>query len=168
MHYARRDDRHPGKGRNKSRPIRDRARGDRREQRDQHAHLLGPRPRQAVDDRRRQLRHVHSDEPSADRHELLGALGALRPARECALAQGGRGARAVAARNTRGKERLGDTGWRGPSPPIGRHRYFFDLHALDCTLADLGAVSRRDLEAAMKGHVLATATLIGTYAKEEG
>jgi Raf kinase inhibitor-like YbhB/YbcL family protein len=67
-----------------------------------------------------------------------------------------------------GKNDWGDTGWRGPSPPIGRHRYFFGLHALDCTPADLGAVSRSDLETAMKGHVLGTATLMGTYAREEG
>jgi Raf kinase inhibitor-like YbhB/YbcL family protein len=58
-----------------------------------------------------------------------------------------------------------ETGWRGPSPPIGRHRYFFELHALDSVLPDLDTPSRQDLEGAMKGHVLATATLMGTYAK---
>ncbi len=64
-----------------------------------------------------------------------------------------------------GRNDWADTGWRGPSPPVGRHRYFFELHALDRVLPDLGAPSRHDLEAAMKGHVLATATLMGTYAK---
>ncbi|WP_437575596.1 YbhB/YbcL family Raf kinase inhibitor-like protein [Sorangium sp. So ce887] len=59
----------------------------------------------------------------------------------------------------------GETGWRGPSPPIGRHRYFFDLYALDTELPDLGTPTRRELEAAMKGHVLAQAILMGTYAK---
>jgi Raf kinase inhibitor-like YbhB/YbcL family protein len=58
-----------------------------------------------------------------------------------------------------------ETSWRGPSPPIGRHRYFFELYALDTELPDLGTPTRRDLEAAMKGHVLAKATLMGTYAK---
>jgi hypothetical protein len=64
-----------------------------------------------------------------------------------------------------GRNDWGDPGWRGPSPPVGRHRYFFELHALDRELPDLGTPSRHDLEAAMKGHVLATATLMGTYAK---
>jgi Raf kinase inhibitor-like YbhB/YbcL family protein len=69
-------------------------------------------------------------------------------------------------RGTReGRNDWGETGWRGPSPPIGRHRYFFELHALDSVLPDLNMPSRRDLGAAMKGHVLGTATLMGTYAK---
>jgi len=64
-----------------------------------------------------------------------------------------------------GRNDWGEPGWRGPSPPAGRHRYFFDLHALDTALPDLKTPSRHDLEAAMKGHVLGTATLMGTYAK---
>ena len=56
------------------------------------------------------------------------------------------------------------TGYHGPCPPIGRHRYFFHLAALDCTLPDLGRGARRaDLERAMASHVLATAVLMGTY-----
>lgn len=58
------------------------------------------------------------------------------------------------------------TGYHGPCPPIGRHRYFFRLHALDTVLPDLGArARRRDVEQAMEGHVLGTATLMGTYAR---
>ena len=56
-------------------------------------------------------------------------------------------------------------GYGGPCPPTGRHRYFFELHALDTTLPDLGNPTRAKLEAAMKGHVLASATLMGTYQK---
>lgn len=67
-----------------------------------------------------------------------------------------------------GKNDWGQIGWRGPSPPVGRHRYFFELHALDKVLPDLGTPSRHDLEAAMKGHVIATAALVGTYAKGGG
>jgi Raf kinase inhibitor-like YbhB/YbcL family protein len=52
----------------------------------------------------------------------------------------------------------------GPCPPIGRHRYFFKLSALDTTL-DLSRPGKDDLEAAMKRHVLATAQLMGTYQK---
>ena len=57
-------------------------------------------------------------------------------------------------------------GWRGPSPPIGRHRYFFKLYALDTLLGDLPAgASKADLESAMTGHLLGTATLVGRYEK---
>ena len=54
--------------------------------------------------------------------------------------------------------------YNGPCPPIGRHRYFHKLYALDTTL-DLTHATKADLEAAMKGHVLAQAELIGTYQK---
>lgn len=59
---------------------------------------------------------------------------------------------------------FGKPGWGGPCPPAGRHRYFFELWALDAVLGDLGAGRRADLEAAAKGHVLGKATLVGTYA----
>jgi Raf kinase inhibitor-like YbhB/YbcL family protein len=52
----------------------------------------------------------------------------------------------------------------GPRPPIGRHRYVHKLYALDTTI-DLGRATKAELEAAMKGHVLAQAELIGTYQK---
>jgi Raf kinase inhibitor-like YbhB/YbcL family protein len=57
------------------------------------------------------------------------------------------------------------TGYGGPCPPIGRHRYFFKLYALDAVLGDLGTPTKAKLEAAMKGHVLAQAELVGTYQK---
>jgi hypothetical protein len=57
------------------------------------------------------------------------------------------------------------TGWGGPCPPIGRHRYFFKLYALDVALGDLGTPTKAKLEAAMKGHVLEQAELMGTYQK---
>jgi Raf kinase inhibitor-like YbhB/YbcL family protein len=56
------------------------------------------------------------------------------------------------------------SGYRGPCPPVGRHRYFHKLYALDTTLP-LNAPTKLDLEAAMEGHVLAKAELIGTYQK---
>ena len=57
------------------------------------------------------------------------------------------------------------TGYGGPCPPIGRHRYFHKLYALDTTLGDLGEPTKADVERAMKGHVLAEAVLMGTYQK---
>lgn len=57
------------------------------------------------------------------------------------------------------------TGYRGPCPPVGRHRYFHKLYALDTVIRNLGKVDKPSLEAAMKGHILGQATLIGTYAR---
>jgi hypothetical protein len=57
------------------------------------------------------------------------------------------------------------TGWGGPCPPIGRHRYFHKLYALDTLLPDLGTPDKARLERAMEGHVLARAELMGTYQK---
>ena len=58
------------------------------------------------------------------------------------------------------------TGYGGPCPPIGRHRYFHKLYALDRMLPDLGSPPKTQLLDAMKGLILAEAVLIGTYQKE--
>ena len=55
------------------------------------------------------------------------------------------------------------TGYGGPMPPIGRHRYFFKLYALDVELPDLGEPTKEELLKAMKGHVLDETVLMGTY-----
>jgi Raf kinase inhibitor-like YbhB/YbcL family protein len=62
-----------------------------------------------------------------------------------------------------GKNDWGENGWRGPCPPVGRHRYFFKLYALDTVLLDVSEPSKSELERAMAGHVLASAELVGTY-----
>jgi Raf kinase inhibitor-like YbhB/YbcL family protein len=59
------------------------------------------------------------------------------------------------------------TGYGGPCPPVGRHRYFFKLYALDTLLHDLRSPKKADLEKAMQGHVVAQAELIGTYQKQK-
>ena len=64
------------------------------------------------------------------------------------------------------KEGLNDwkrTGYGGPCPPIGRHRYFHKLYALNAVLPDLGKPTKKELEKAMEGHILAKAELVGTY-----
>ncbi len=84
------------------------------------------------------------------------------PADASALAEG------VDAASVGAREGLNDwraSGYRGPCPPVGRHRYFFKLYALDVVLPDLHRVDKATLERAMHGHVLGQATLIGTYAK---
>ena len=57
------------------------------------------------------------------------------------------------------------TGYGGPCPPIGRHRYFFKLYALDAVLPDLGKPTKAGLEEAMASHILTQAELMGTYEK---
>lgn len=57
------------------------------------------------------------------------------------------------------------TGYGGPCPPIGRHRYFHKLYALDVVLPDLHRPTKAQLEQAMQGHVIAQAQLLGTYRK---
>jgi hypothetical protein len=57
----------------------------------------------------------------------------------------------------------GDAGYTGPCPPSGTHNYVFTLYALDRTLGLSGTPSRADIEAAIKGHVLAMTVLTGTY-----
>jgi Raf kinase inhibitor-like YbhB/YbcL family protein len=64
------------------------------------------------------------------------------------------------------KEGLNDwkrKGYGGPCPPIGRHRYFFKLYAIDILLPDLGLPTKSQLLKVLEGHVLEEAELIGTY-----
>jgi Raf kinase inhibitor-like YbhB/YbcL family protein len=58
------------------------------------------------------------------------------------------------------------TGYGGPCPPIGSHRYFHKLYALDIVLPDLKQPTKAKLEEAMRGHVIATAEMIGRYQKQ--
>jgi Raf kinase inhibitor-like YbhB/YbcL family protein len=76
-------------------------------------------------------------------------------------------ASALPAGTREGKNDWKRTGYGGPCPPIGRHRYFHKLYALDVLLADLAPATKADVEAAMKGHVLAQAELVGTYQKQK-
>lgn len=64
-----------------------------------------------------------------------------------------------------GKNDWGKTGYGGPCPPIGEHRYFFKLYALDTQLPDLDKPIKQELERAMEGHILEQVELIGTYQK---
>ena len=58
---------------------------------------------------------------------------------------------------------FGYSGYGGPCPPIGRHRYFHKLYALDTILPDLGKPTKVQLEKAMAGHILTKAEIIGLY-----
>ena len=86
------------------------------------------------------------------------------PASTHALGEGVSKKLPAGARN--GKNDWKRTGYGGPCPPIGRHRYFHKLYALDVELPDLREPTKAELEAAMKGHVVAHTELVGTYQKK--
>ena len=62
---------------------------------------------------------------------------------------------------------FGRVGYGGPCPPSGTHRYFFKLYALDAPLALPPGATKPQFEAAMKGHLLAEAQLMGTYRRHQ-
>ena len=86
------------------------------------------------------------------------------PAVNGRLAQGVR-ASDLPAGTREGKNDWKRTGYGGPCPPIGRHRYFHKLYALDVVLPDLGAATKAEVKKAMEGHVVGKAELVGTYEK---
>ena len=55
------------------------------------------------------------------------------------------------------------TRYGGPCPPVGKHRYFFKVYALDQFLEGIKPATKKSLEKAMTGHILAMAELIGYY-----
>ena len=85
------------------------------------------------------------------------------PAGASALPEGVRSAAELPAGAQMGQNDWGKAAWGGPCPPVGRHRYFFTLYALDAALGARGALTKRTLEAALQGHVLGQAELVGTY-----
>ena len=69
---------------------------------------------------------------------------------------------------TEGMNNFGKIGYRGPCPPSGIHRYFFKIYALDSELDIKKGAKKKQVEDAMKGHIIASGELIGTYRKKGG
>ena len=65
-----------------------------------------------------------------------------------------------------GKNDFGEMGYGGPQPPSGTHRYFFKVFALNTTLDLKPGAKRHEVDAAMKGHVIAQGQLMGRYSKK--
>ena len=77
------------------------------------------------------------------------------------------GADNVPAGAVEGKTSWGTSGYNGPQPPFGNHRYIFYLYALD-TVNDLPADSKvKELKAAIKDHIIETASLTGMFAGKD-
>jgi Raf kinase inhibitor-like YbhB/YbcL family protein len=68
---------------------------------------------------------------------------------------------------TQGKNDFGKSGYGGPCPPSGSHRYYFKVFALDTELNLPDGSKRAQLDAAMKGHVIAQGELMGRYSRQK-
>jgi Raf kinase inhibitor-like YbhB/YbcL family protein len=106
-------------------------------------------------------------DPAAPRMRWVHWVVIDLPADARALKEGIRSVVDLPAGARFGSNDWGKPTWSGPCPPIGRHRYFFTLYALDVALLDSPVLTKRTLEAAMQGHVLAQAELIGTYERRK-
>ncbi len=69
----------------------------------------------------------------------------------------------IPARGIEGRNDWGRNGYGGPCPPSGAHRYFFKLYALDTSLKLPSSGTKKDLERAMEGHIIARGELMGLY-----
>ncbi|MCU0664549.1 MAG: YbhB/YbcL family Raf kinase inhibitor-like protein [Myxococcota bacterium] len=85
------------------------------------------------------------------------------PASTTSLAEGGK---SLPNGTLEGKNDWKRTGYGGPCPPIGRHRYFHKIYALDTVLPNLNSPTKAELEQAFAGHILAQGELVGTYQKK--
>ncbi len=87
------------------------------------------------------------------------------PAQSSGLAAGSDGKPPLPAGTLHGLNDWQQTGYRGPCPPIGRHRYVHKLYALDRVLPALADATKASLVQAMHGHILAQCELVGYYQK---
>lgn len=98
-------------------------------------------------------------DPQAPKRVWVHAVITGLPASTTSLPEGG----ALPAGAAFGANDWGKRAWGGPCPPIGRHRYFFKLYALDVDVAAPG--TKAEVLRAIEGHVLAQTELMGTYEK---
>ena len=76
-------------------------------------------------------------------------------------------AESSALKGVQGTNDFGKSGYKGPCPPAGTHRYSFKIFALDRELDLRGGAKRSQVDAAMKGHVIAQGELVGRYARKK-
>ena len=105
-----------------------------------------------------------ADDPDAPAGTWVHWVAYNIPAGTRQLGEGVPGAGEMPGGGLQGINDFRKAGYGGPCPPPGKpHRYFFRLYALDSTLGLKPKVARKDVEQAMKGHVLAQAELMGRY-----
>jgi Raf kinase inhibitor-like YbhB/YbcL family protein len=103
-------------------------------------------------------------DPAKPRRTWVHWVVADIPAATSSLPEGASG-RAMPAGAVEGSNDSNDIGYSGPYPPIGKHRYFFKLYALDSPIGLPKGHTKADLLKAIGGHVLASTELMGTYAR---
>jgi Raf kinase inhibitor-like YbhB/YbcL family protein len=104
------------------------------------------------------------DDPDASKTWVHWVIFDLPPAAK-SLPEGLAKSAEVVGGGTQGTNDFRKVGYGGPCPPSGTHRYFFKLYALDAQVRLHSDATKADLERAMKGHILAEATLMGRYAR---
>lgn len=106
------------------------------------------------------------DDPDAPRGTWVHWVLFNLPADAVELSEGVPGAPELPSGARQGVNDFHKVGYGGPCPPPGApHRYFFRLSALDCKLNLSAGITRSELGQAMAGHVLAEATIMGTYGR---
>jgi len=103
------------------------------------------------------------DDPDAPRGTWVHWVLYNLPASATGLPEGAGSGAGLPPGTAQGRNDFKRTGYGGPCPPSGSHRYFFKLYALDATFDGLVEATKADLERAMEGHVLARGELVGTY-----
>jgi Raf kinase inhibitor-like YbhB/YbcL family protein len=101
-------------------------------------------------------------DPAAPRRTWVHWVVCDLPASTTSLPEGASG-KLMPSASSEGKNDSGGIGYEGPYPPVGSHRYFFKLFALDTRVGLRAGQTKADLLKAIDGHVLASAELMGTY-----
>jgi Raf kinase inhibitor-like YbhB/YbcL family protein len=101
-------------------------------------------------------------DPAAPKRTWVHWVVADMPPSTSALKEGASG-KSMPSGSREGTNDGGETGYSGPMPPRGQHRYFFKLYALDAPTGLRDGCTKAELLKAIEGHVLATAELMGTY-----
>jgi hypothetical protein len=107
------------------------------------------------------------DDPDAPRGTWVHWVLYNIPPSAGGLPEGAGSGAALPAGTMQGRNDFKRTGFGGPCPPSGRHRYFHKLYALDVVLDDLHEPDKAALERAIEGHVLARGELVGTYQRAQ-
>jgi hypothetical protein len=106
-----------------------------------------------------------ADDPDAPAGTWVHWVAFDLPATADGLPEGIKGEKQLAGGGLQGINSWKRSGYGGPCPPSGTHRYFFKLYALDTVLPLGNNTTAKDLQAAMKGHILAEAQLMGRFKK---
>ena len=107
-----------------------------------------------------------NDDPDAPAGDWVHWIVYNIPAGTAELKEAASSKKLLPAGSMEGKNDFGKSAYGGPCPPSGTHRYFFKLNALDTALSFQGNPNKKMLLDAMKGHILAQATLIGKYKRQ--